>query len=71
MASIQDPDSELLLPLSDASAPAGGGGLTTCGLERNYANVLTLAGGFLLVFTAFQTTQVFPWPFDLNLRRSL
>eukprot|EP01050_Picozoa_sp_SAG11_P010688 SAG11_NODE_1085_length_5939_cov_9.908390_9_plen_371_part_00 len=31
---------------------------TTCGLPRNLANVLTMAVGYLFLFTAFQTTQI-------------
>eukprot|EP01052_Picozoa_sp_SAG31_P002526 SAG31_NODE_90_length_26410_cov_175.663981_3_plen_385_part_00 len=32
--------------------------LTTCGVDRNLANVVTMAIGFLFLFTAFQTTQI-------------
>ena len=34
------------------------GALTTCGMPRNLFNVLVMATGYLLVFCAFQTTQM-------------
>ena len=33
-------------------------GATTCGFPRNLMNILTMACGYLCLFTAFQTTQI-------------
>jgi hypothetical protein len=49
-ASIQGPTS--------AAVFSEVGPLVTCGVPRNLANVLTMAFGYLCLFTAFQTTQI-------------
>lgn len=60
---VQDENArDLLLPggsgRDDDFVKNQGKQLFTLGVDRNYANVLTTALGFLLVFTAFQTTQM-------------
>ena len=64
--SINDADAPLLPhppedreAAEEPTAHAGGPALTTCGFDRNKANVITMGLAFLLVFTAFQTTQIF------------
>ena len=37
-------------------------GATTCGFPRNLMNILTMACGYLCLFTAFQTTQILAAP---------
>lgn len=55
---IQDEEKQRLLgrPSSDSYRPIVP--QTTCGMKRNLANILTMAVGYLLVFSAFQTTQM-------------
>lgn len=64
---MSDNASALLLPVASASIQDSDGPikmekdegrLTTFGIDRNFANVLTMSFSYLLVFSAFQTTQM-------------